>query len=390
VRESPARTLREGGTPPIYLDYNATTPIAPEVLSAMWAFLERDFGNPSSSHVFGRAAHLAVENARAQVAALLRAAPGEILFTGGGTESNNLAIFGAIRALERSGGHLIASAVEHPAVTEVCRRLTAGGWSVTWLPVDGAGRVDPEEVRRSLRADTALVSVMHANNEVGTIQPLAEIAGILRERNVVFHTDAAQSVGKIPCPVDALGVDLLSIAGHKLYAPKGVGALYVRNGIRLEPFMLGAGQERGLRPGTENVAGIVALGAACALAAAEGDRRRTHLEATRDRLWNLLTTDLDDLRLHGDGALRLPNTLSVGFGDVPVPELMARLTGVAASAGSACHGASGTPTATLQAMGVPPRYALGTLRFSTGRPTTAEEVQVAAARIIAAVRAARG
>ena len=374
---------------PIYLDYNATTPIAPEVLSAMRPYLEEYFGNPSSTHRFGQLARSGIETARTQVAGLLGAKSVEVVFTGSGTESDNLAIFGIIRASRKTAGHVIASSVEHPAVAVVCRQLAAEGWSITWLPVDGNGCVDPDDVRRAVRPETSLASVMHANNEVGSIQPLREISAILRERDIPFHTDAAQSAGKIPCRVDELGVDLLTIAGHKLYAPKGIGALYVREGIPLAPFMRGAGQEGGRRPGTENVAGIVGLGAACELAAAEGEPRTAHLSRTRDLLGALLTAGLDDIRRHGGRDRVLPNTLSVGFGGILVTDLVDALEGVAASAGAACHGKGGEPSATLKAMAVPERFALGTLRLSTGRPTTEEDIRMAADRIIAAVRKLR-
>jgi len=249
--------------------------------------------------------------------------------------------------------------------------------------------VDPDDVRRAVRPDTGLVSVMHANNEMGSIQPLWEISVMLRERDIPFHSDAAQSAGKFPFRVDELGVDLLTIAGHKLYAPKGVGALYIREGVPLAPFMRGAEQEGGRRPGTENVAGIVGLGTACELAEAEGERRTSHLGRTRDLLWALLTAGLDDICRHGGRDWVLPNTLSVGFGGVLVTDLMHALEGVAASAGAACHGKGGEPSATLKAMAVPERYALGTLRLSTGRPTTEEDIHMAADRIIAAVRRLR-
>ena len=374
---------------PIYLDYNATTPIAPEVRSALRPYMEEYFGNPSSAHRFGQLARAGVETARAQVAGLLGAKSTEIIFTGSGTESDNLAIFGIIRGSRKTAGHMITSSVEHPAVDVVCHQLAAEGWSITRLPVDGNGRVDPDDVRRAVRSDTVLVSIMHANNEVGSIQPLQAISVILRERDIPFHTDAAQSAGKIPCRVDELGVDLLTIAGHKLYAPKGVGALYVRAGVSLAPFMRGAGQEGGRRPGTENVSGIVGLGAACELAAAEGEQRTAHLGRTRDLLGALLNAGLDDIRRNGDQDWVLPNTLSVGFGGILVADLVDALDGVAASAGSACHGKGGGLSATLKAMAVPERYALGTLRLSTGRPTTEEDIRTAADRIITAVKKLR-
>ncbi|MFY9976012.1 MAG: cysteine desulfurase family protein, partial [Chromatiaceae bacterium] len=253
-------------SPPIFLDYNATTPVAPEVLEAMLPMLREHFGNPSSSHPYGRQAEEALKRARGQVAALIGAAPGEILFTGSATEADNLAILGVAEALKGRGRHLITSAVEHPAVARPMAHLAERGWDVTVLPVDETGQVSPRDLAQALREDTVLVSVMHANNEVGTLQPIAELAALARARGVLFHTDAAQSVGKVPVAVDALGVDLLTIAGHKLYAPKGVGALYLRAGTPIVPIQYGAGQEHGLRPGTENVAHNVGLGAAAALA----------------------------------------------------------------------------------------------------------------------------
>jgi len=382
---------------PIYLDYNATTPVAPEVFATMEPWLRGGFGNPSSAHPYGRAAREAVERARSEVAGLLGAAPEEILFTSGGTESNNLALIGAARALRPQGRHLVTTAVEHPAVLEVCRWLErAEGFALTVVPVDGAGRVDPEDVRRALRPDTLLVSVMHANNEVGAIQPVAEVAAHCRDAGVLLHSDAAQSAGKIPVDVNALGVDLLTVAGHKLYAPKGVGALYVRRGVRLEPVFFGAGQEGGRRPGTENVPYIAGLGRACALAAAELGGRPAHLRRTRDLLWELLAAEVSDIRRHGPVLTTagpepvLPNTLSVGFGGMLVSDLLAALPEVAASAGAACHGAGGKPSATLAAMGVPDRYALGTVRFSTGRPTTEAEIRRAASAIASAIHRLRG
>jgi cysteine desulfurase len=381
----------------IYLDYNATTPPAPEVLEVMIPCLRDLFGNPSSAHPRGRAAREALERARAEVAALLGAAPDEIVFTGGGTEANNLALIGAARALRSRGRHMVTTAVEHPAVLEVLRWLErTEGFTLTVLPVDGTGRVDPDAVEQALRPDTILVSVMHANNEVGTVQPVAEIAARCRQAGVLVHSDAAQSAGKIPVDVTALGVDLLTVAAHKLYGPKGVGALYVRRGTPLERTVFGAGQEDARRPGTENVPSLVGFSRACALAAAEMPRRPAHLRRTRELLASLLAAAVPDLRRHGptdpaaDASAILPNTLSVGFGGIRVSDLLAALPGVAASAGAACHGAGGKPSATLAAMGVPDHYALGTVRFSTGRPTTEAEVRAAAALIVAAARRIRG
>ena len=378
-------------TSPIYLDYNATTPLAPEVWAAMRPWFEQHFGNPSSSHAFGRPARAAVENARGEVARLLGASPEEIVFTGGGTEANNLAIIGAAQVPSERGRHLVTTAVEHPAVLEVCRWLAGHGFELTVVPVDGCGRVDPAAIQAALTPRTILVSVMHANNEVGTVQPLAEIAALTRPRGVLLHADAAQSAGKIPVRVDELGVDLLTVAGHKLYAPKGVGALYVRRGVRLARVTHGAGQEGGLRPGTENVPAIVGLGAACRLADDETASRPAELRACRDLLWQLLAADLADIRWHGQPASLLPNTLSVGFRGVSAAALMQALEGfLAVSAGAACHSAGVTLSATLRAMGVPEEYAAGTLRFSAGRPTTAAEVRAAAGAVIGAVRSLRG
>jgi cysteine desulfurase len=278
---NPSSSIRQT---PIYLDHNATTPHAPEVIAAMKPYLEEHFGNPSSSHSYGVRARQAVERARRQVAELIGCHSGEIVFTSGGTESNNLAIRGAVMTRRSRGRHILTTRIEHPAVTAVCERLRREGFEVDYLPVDQCGRVSPSEAERRLRSDTVLISVMHANNEVGTIQPLAEIAELARARGILFHTDAAQSPGKIPVNVSALGVDLMSLAGHKLYAPKGVGVLYVREGVSLERLMEGAGQERGLRPGTENVLEIVGLGEACALAATGTAAFAERMQGARDRL----------------------------------------------------------------------------------------------------------
>jgi len=375
---------------PIYLDYNATTPLAGEVWAAMQPWLERHFGTPSSSHAYGRPARAAVEEARGQVADLLEAGPEEVVFTGGGTEANNLALIGAAQALSERGRHLVTTAVEHPAVLEVCRWLSGHGFELTVLPVDGCGRVDPAAVRAAITPQTILVSVMHANNEVGTIQPLAEIAAETRPRGVLLHSDAAQSVGKIPVRVEELGVDLLTVAGHKLYAPKGVGALYVRKGVRLARVTHGAGQEQGLRPGTENVPAIVGLGRACRLAAEELPARTARLQACRDLLWRLLEAGLAGIRWNGHPAALLPNTLSIGIRGVRAAELVDALDDrVAVSAGAACHSGGDTVSATLQAMAVPGECAAGTLRLSTGCPTTEAEVRAAAAEIVSAVETLR-
>jgi cysteine desulfurase len=373
---------------PIYLDYNATTPVEHEVAEAMRPYLEEHFGNPSSAHAYGRRAREAVETARGQVASLIGCSPGEIVFTGGGTESNNLAIRGA--AGGRGGPSIVTTAIEHPAVSETVGALRDEGAEVTVVPVDTDGLVDPAAVERALGPGTSLVTVMHANNEVGTIQPIEEIGRVARARGVVFHTDAAQSAGKIPVDVGRLGVDLLTIAGHKLYAPKGVGALFVREGVALRRVLHGAGQEAGRRPGTESVPLIVGLGAACDIARRDLEGASAAMRAARDRLFDGLRAALDGIRLNGHPTRRLPNTLSVGFLNVEAGEVLAHLDGVAASAGAACHAGRTRVSAVLEAMRVPPGYAAGTIRFSTGRRTTAAEIDRAVAEIVAAVRRLRG
>jgi cysteine desulfurase len=374
---------------PIYLDYNATTPIAPRVLEAMRPYLETHFGNPSCGHAFGAAAREAVDRARGQVAQLLGCAPQELIFTSGGSEANNLAIKGAVLGRGRPGDRIITSAVEHPAVTEVCRHLERQGFEVLTLEVDGDGLVDPAAVADALTPRTLLVSVMHANNEVGTLQPIREIAAIARRGGVRVHSDCAQSVGKVPVRVDELDLDLLSLAGHKLYAPKGVGALYVRGGVELETQIHGAGHERGLRAGTENVAGIVGLGAACELVSGELDQQTRRLQRRRDRLERGLRQRLAELRINGHPVRRLPNTCSVSFRGLEAGAILERLAGVAASAGAACHGGGVTISSVLTAMKVPLEYARGTVRFSVGRFTTTEQVDRAVELVVRAVRELR-
>jgi cysteine desulfurase len=370
---------------PIYLDHNATTPVDPAVFAAMRPYLETEFGNPSSSHAYGQAAHRAVEHARRQVAELLGADPAEIVFTGGGSEADNLAICGVAFSQWDRGRHIVTTAVEHPAVLNTCRYLQRRhGFAVTVLPVDRTGLVDPDDVRRALRDDTILVSVMHAQNEVGTVQPVAEIAAAARERGIAFHTDAAQSVGKVPVPVQGLGVDLLAVAGHKIYAPKGVGALYVRSGLTLEPLIHGAGHEDGRRAGTENVAGIVGLGKACALARKHLNEEASRLQDLRDELWRQLAEAVPGLRLHGHPDRRLPNTLNVGIPGVAGADLLAAAPGIAASTGSACHARRTEPSGVLLAMGLGPAEALAAVRLSLGRFTTEEDVGKAADLLIAA------
>jgi cysteine desulfurase len=376
-------------TNPIYLDYNATTPIAREVAEAMVPYLYERFGNPSSSHPYGIAAKRAVETARRQVAALLGCQPTEVIFTSGGTESNNYAIKGIALGDRKRGNHIITSAVEHPAVTEVNNWLKTQGLRITVLPVDEYGLVDPADLERAITPDTALVTVMHANNEVGTIQPIAELAEIAHRYGALMHTDAAQSVGKIEVNVKTLGVDLLSVAGHKVYAPKGIGALYVRSGIRLVKLIHGAGHESGRRPGTENLLGIVGLGQACEIASRDLKTNMSHFQEKRDRLHQGLLRELDEasIRLNGHPESRLPNTLSLSFRGIEANTLLSQISEqVAASAGAACHADKVELSAVLEAMRVPVDWAMGTVRFSTGRGTTVEQIDQAIEVIAAAVR----
>ncbi len=370
----------------IYLDYNATTPTDPRVAEAMGPFLSGFFGNPSSSHRAGREARRAVDRARSQVAACLGCGVDEVVFTSGGSEANNLAIRGLVEA--RGGGHVVTSAVEHPAVSEVVRALEREGRiSLSIVGVDQYGRVDPSDVQRALRDETVLVTLMLANNEVGTLQAVAEVAGMCRERGVSCHTDAAQAVGKVPVNVAVLGVDMLSVAGHKLYAPKGIGALYVRQGVDIVPQILGAGHERGLRAGTENVLEMVGLGTACELVHLEEATEEEWLSSLCERLRTQLRRGVEDLVEHGDPKHRLPNTLSVAFPGVDATELLTRLSDrVAASAGAACHSGEVNVSHVLDAMGIDPEIALSTVRLSVGRFTTEEEVDEAAAVILEAAR----
>lgn len=373
-------------TLPIYLDHNATTPVDPRVADAMAPFLRDHFGNPSSSHAHGRVARQAVDTAREHVANLLGARPGEVVFTGGGSEADNMAIFGVAEARQDRGRHLITTAVEHPAVLEPCRALERRGWEVTVLPVDAVGRIDPAAVGQALRPDTVLVSVMHANNEVGTLEPLAEVAALCRQHGAWLHADAAQSVGKVPVDVDALGVDLLTVAGHKFYGPKGVGALYIRRGRTVARFIHGAGHEGGRRAGTENVLAIVGLGEAARLARGQLATDMDHSRALRDRLLAGLRQHLGELTTHGDRDLGLPNTLSVALPGVRAADLLRELGDrVAASPGAACHADGVVASAVLSAMQVPLELAVGTVRFSVGRFTTEAEVDTAAALVAEAV-----
>jgi cysteine desulfurase len=359
----------------IYLDHNATTPIDPRVAAAMTPFLHTHFGNPSSGHAFGTTAKKAVEGARGQVAAMLGCRVDEVVFTSGGSESNNYAIKGAAYARRDAGNHIVTSSVEHPAVSEVCRFLERHGFKITWLPVDEYGLVDPKDVAEAITPQTILITIMHANNEVGTVEPISEVAAIARKRGVLLHSDCAQSVGKIPVRVDDLGVDLLSIAGHKLYAPKGVGALYVRSGVELEKLIHGADHERNLRAGTENVLEIVGLGEACAMVSEHLDDYASHMAQMRDRLETGLEDRFPSIRINGHREKRLPNTLSVSFRGLEANTIVSELSeAVAVSAGAACHADRVDVSAVLEAMKVPVEEAMGTIRLSTGRGTTTDEI----------------
>ncbi|MFH1463923.1 MAG: cysteine desulfurase family protein [Pseudomonadota bacterium] len=331
-----------------------------------------------------------MEAARGQVAALLGCAEDEVIFTGGGTESNNMAIQGVAWALVERGRHIITSAVEHPAVSEVCAWMARQGWEISTLPVDAQGRVRPADLAAALQPDTVLVSIMHANNEVGTLQPSADLAAIAHARGVLFHADGAQAVGKVPCRMDALGVDLYSVAGHKLYAPKGVGALFVRRGTPLAKVVHGADHESNRRPGTENTLGIVGLGRACELAQ-DTEVRGDHLRALRDRLHDGILAGVPDAHLNGHPSERLPNTLSLAFPDLMATSILDALADeVAASAGAACHADQVTISRVLQAMAVSERLAVGSIRFSTGVFLSEGEVDRVAAAIVRVVRELRG
>ncbi len=368
----------------IYLDFNATTPIAPEVAAAMSHVVTEPFGNPSSDHWAGPPARKAVEKARGQVCNVLGCKPQEIVFTSGGSESNNHALKGVFFASGKPNAHVITTQVEHPAILSPCRFLERLGATVTYVPVDGFGQVDPDEVRRAITPHTVLTSVMHANNEVGTIQPIADISRIAREHGVLFHTDAAQSVGKVRTRVEELGVDLLSFAGHKLYGPKGIGALYIRGGVRLEPLIHGAGHESARRAGTENILLDVGLGAACVLA--ESWTGIESVRQLRDLFWNLLQETFGDrVVLNGHPDERLPNTLNVSFVGKVGSEILAHMEGVAASTGYACHSGSVELSPVLKAMNIRPAIGMGAIRFSLGRTTNREEIEVVVSLLFRAV-----
>lgn len=368
----------------IYLDHNATTPVAPEVAEAMKPYWGAQYGNPSSGYPLGRAAREALEEARSQVAEFLGCQPGEIVFTSGGTESNNMVMKGVAHTLSDKGRHIITTAIEHPAISNPCLFLLYQGYDVTFLPVDGTGLVDPSAVREAIQPETILISVMHANNETGTIQPISEIGALAREAGVVFHTDAAQSAGKIPVRVSELHVDSASLAGHKMYAPKGIGALFLKDTLTLEPFMHGAGQESGRRAGTENVMFAVALGKACALARERMTQDAERIHQLRDRLHRLLAAQIPGLVLNGHPEKRLPNTLNVSLPGVEGGNLLDAVPALCASTGAACHDRAVTISHVLAAMQTPEEVARGAIRLTLGRANTEAEIDQAAKMIIAA------
>jgi cysteine desulfurase len=370
---------------PIYLDYNATTPVDAAVLDAMLPYLQGEFGNPSSAHDLGGRAHDAVEAARAEVATLIGATPDEIIFTSGGTEASNIAIRGAVR-IDDTRGNIVTSTIEHPATEACCAFLEGEGHKVTRVPAEANGLIDPARIAAAIDHKTALVTIIHAQNEIGTIQLIAEIAAAARCHGALVHVDAAQSVGKIAVKVKELGADLLSIAGHKLYAPKGIGVLYMRRGVTLPPLLLGAGQEYGRRPGTENVPYIVALGEACRIAGAMLEREAKRLSGLSGDLFAALKREIPDIVLIGDPKRRLPNTLNVLFPNVSGRKVLEKCRRVMASTGSACHADSEEPSAILTALGIARDSALGAVRLSLGRGTTNENVADAAADLAAAWR----
>lgn len=376
----------------VYLDYNTTTPVAPAVRDAIWPFLGDHYGAPASGHALGRATQESVEDAREQVGALLNADREEIVFTSGGTESNNLALMGVLlRQSLDVRGHLIISAVEHASVTAPARFLQRMGFDLTIVPVDGQGRIDPEAIADAFRPNTLLVSVVHANHEVGTLQPIADISELCRSRGILMHTDASQSLGKAKVKVDDLGVDLLTIAGHKMYGPKGIGALYVRSGVALNPILHGEAHESGLRPGIENVPGIMGLGKAASLTQKMIDEVLPNMANLRDQLVDTLRESIGpSLRVHGDLAPRLQNTCSVSFPGVNAAKLLDLAPEVLAWTSMALHDEAVSSSPTLAAMGVRAEQAQGTVRFSVGWYTTEEEIEFAANRLLDAWERLRG
>lgn len=371
--------LANGG---IYLDYNATTPIDPQVVEAMQPYLHSNFGNPSSSHELGRQSLSAIQDARLQIAGLLRCEPNEIIFTSGGSESNNLALKGITHKHAHKGMHVIISAVEHPSISNVCQYLMVEGFRVSFLPVNSRGVIDPAELDEIITSKTLLVSVMHANNEVGSIQPIRELSDIAHDAGAIFHTDVAQSVSKIPVHVDELGCDLMSVASHKMYGPKGVGILYSKKGLTLEPIIHGASQEAGKRAGTENVASIVGMGKAAELVMSTLTAEMEHLAMLRDRLQTDLKEAFPQMRVNAAAAKRLPNTLSISFKEVTALQIIENLPDIYLSMGAACHRADGKGSGVLEAMGVPLEYQLGTLRMSLGRFSDESQIALATGKLV--------
>jgi len=372
----------------IYLDYNATTPVAPEVAEAMKPYLSEFFGNPSSSHWFGQQTKSIVDVSRSKLAKLLNCNSSEIVFTSGGSESNNYALKGYAFANRDKGNHIITTQIEHPAIIEVCKFIESQGFEITYLSVDETGRVRIEDVRNAIRPETILISVMYANNEVGTLQPIAEISAIAKEKGIVLHSDCAQAVGKVPVDVEALGVDLLTVAGHKFYGPKGIGVLYIRDGIQLQKLIHGADHESNRRAGTENILEIAGLGKAADLAMQEPEKR---IQKERSLIQQLKSgiEHLSDLRFNGNTEFCLPNTLSVSFKNLSAGDILTEMKNIAASAGAACHTDSVKVSATLAAMKIPVEFAMGTLRLSVGKYTTTEEIDAAIKEITAVVNTLR-
>jgi cysteine desulfurase len=375
----------------IYMDHAATTPLAPEVLEAMIPYFSKRYGNPSSLHSFGREAREAVDDARTEVAALLNAEPSEIYFTSGGTESDNLAIKGIARKNKKKGRHIITSSIEHPAVLEVCKALTREGFEVTYLPVTSEGLVEIGAVEEAVREDTILISVMHANNEIGTIQPLEEIGRLAGEKEIYFHTDGVQTAGKIPVNVKSLGLDAFSLSGHKLYGPKGAGALYIRKGVRIESIQQGGGHERGLRSGTENVPGIVGLGKAARIAEENMAEESERVRSLRDRIKEFVLNEIEDSWLNGHPVKRLPSNLNFGFKYIEGESLLLYLDakGVAASTGSACSSKKLAASHVLSAIGLSPVESHGSLRMTLGMANTEEDADYACRAIFDSVKRLR-
>ncbi|HYA27066.1 MAG TPA: cysteine desulfurase family protein [Thermodesulfovibrionales bacterium] len=372
----------------IYLDHNASTPVDPEVADVVYAALKLNFGNPSSSHDIGLKAKEAIEKAREEVADLIGVASEEIFFTSGGTESNNIAIRGIAESGKR--GHIVSTAIEHPSVTNPCLHLREKGFEVSFVTACGDGRVDPGDIKKALRKDTVFITVMHANNETGVIQPVEEIGLIAREAGIPFHTDAAQTLGKVPASAERLNVDMLTVVSHKFYGPKGIGALYIRKGLTLKPVIFGAGHEKGLRPGTENVPAIAGLGKTCQMARLYTKERAAHTKKLSDLLFASLKYKVDGIRLNGHATLRLPNTLSVFIPGVDATDLLEKIRHrVAATAGSACHSGLKRPSPVLTAMGIPEADALSSIRLSTGKDNTEEEIREAVSVIVDAVKELR-